>query len=233
MCRMFSYAGNSHTDIAELHKALKSAARNDAYMARNGRAGQCADGWGYVMATQGRIFRYTTDIPIYDDRHTIPRISSKAYAIFHARKASDRRKLGVGFSHPFEDSGRDGLIFLAHNGLVRMDDQNDLTRSDTEYAMQIISEKGIEKGLEVLRGLTLTGLNLAILQVEKPENSHALMYLNFYKNNHINYLKRYFELYYKRTDSGISVMSSSLLGYGIKPDGIVPYGVLGNIERLG
>ncbi|MDE1768580.1 MAG: hypothetical protein KGH62_04370 [Candidatus Micrarchaeota archaeon] len=236
---MFAYVGNSNKEIARLHEALKESARNDpvADAARKsaGRGlrigASCIDGWGYVIVTNGSVMHYRSATPIFDDSHKIPEIEGRSFAIFHARKASDQKKLGLTFSHPFLAVNKGDMLYLAHNGMVKM--RPNPSSSDTEYALKVLNERGVEAGIERLESQTISGLNLMLLEIEKPSNIPSLKFFNYYNNPTDNpHLSNYFNMYYSANEDGIAVVSSTLLCYGITSDGKVPYAKLMHVEEL-
>jgi len=228
---MFAYVGRSNQDIAALHKALKESARNDVIAREFKSEGHCVDGWGYVMLSQSGLFHYRNGKPIFDDEHELPRLDGKVYAIFHARRASDKHKLGTVFAHPFPGSLSEHAIYLAHNGLVDMGDLSGADMTDTEYALRVITRKGLTAGIEELKDLTLTGLNLLILEIDKQTQAPAIRYLNFYVNPHRS---RYFDMHFAEMADGKAIVSSTLLKYGIKRDTVlgVPFDRLSDLEEF-
>ncbi len=224
---MLAYVGRSNDEIAELHKALKATVRAEVDGRGRKYEGRCVDGWGYVLVADSGIAYYKTAKPIIDDDHEIPRMDGKIYAMIHARKASDATLVESRFSHPFIGNVDDATLFLCHNGLIRTDQKN-LRMTDTEYGLTIIEKAGVEKGVEMLKDITGTGLNLFILQMNKITGKVSLKYLNYYIDRGKN---EYFDLFFSTLEDGKAIVSSSLQDHGIKGT-LVEYGKLLDIENL-
>ncbi len=229
MCRMFAYVGTSHREIKSLHTALKEASRKNEVGQEVGLQNACSDGWGYVIVNGTDIMHHRSITPIFEDDHRIPVTTGKTYAIFHARRASDLSKVEKSFTHPFDGSNERDLTFLAHNGRVTMDRQANPGIIDTEFALKVILEKGLEEGVRHLGPLTENALNLLVLQINRLTEQPSLQFLNFYTDPSEG---NYFDMFYTRMRNGVAVVSSTLPEFGIRAEGKVPYDKLVDIENL-
>lgn len=220
MCRIFAYCGSSVAELERLRKALSEAAEYDMIAEKLGLGfSSHADGWGYVIASEdGKLLHYRNSAPIFKDGHRIPQVDGKFFALFHARKASEKGLVGPIFSHPLVDSSGSETLFLLHNGRVDKEaignelgiDTNYLV--DSEAALKFISKKGVEKGSEALEKYTVSGLNLMLLSFGRVTGE-----INMYCKNY--YIRRdkseYYDLYIADMDEGKAVFSSTLSNYGM------------------
>lgn len=225
MCRMAAYVGNSREEMVGLYRSLKATVRSEAESKGVRKAEQCMDGWGYVVASDCGIVHYRTGRSILDDRISLPNTEGMTYAIFHARKATDKSTVSWEFSHPFAGRVGSGQIYLAHNGQIKFNARDGCTM-DTQYGLEVIEREGVERGVEKLKGIVKTGLNLLILEADAGPR---LRFLNFYLDRTKS---GYFDMFYRKTDSGIVVVSSTLRQNGIKTASRVPYGELMDMDSL-
>ncbi|MCL5413301.1 MAG: hypothetical protein M1569_02775 [Candidatus Marsarchaeota archaeon] len=224
---MLAYVGRSNDELAGLKKALKATVRAEVDGTGRTYEGKCVDGWGYALVADGRIVHYRTGMSILDDNHEFPEMNGIIYAVVHARKASNREMVGSRFSHPFTVSTDKSTIFMCHNGLIRVDKKFPNV-IDTEQGLRVIERRGVEKGIEMLKGITETGLNLFILQVDRDTGKTSIRYLNFYTDSSSS---SYFDLFFSKLKDGVAVVSSSLLDHGL--DGKrVEYGKLLDMANL-
>ena len=227
MCRMLAYVGKSNSELAGLKTALKATVRAEVDGTGRTYEGRCVDGWGYTLVANDGIVHYRTGMSILEDNHDLPEMKGVIYAVVHARKASNREMVGGRFSHPFTVSTDKSTIFMCHNGLLRVDKKLPGI-IDTEQGLRVIERHGIEKGIEMLKGITETGLNLFILQVDRETGRTSIKYLNFYTDSSSS---AYFDLFFSKLKDGVAVVSSSLLDHGL--DGKkVEYGTLLDMADL-
>ena len=155
---MFGYVGNGESDVAELRAGLKQACANDPSL--SAVAAGCSahnSGWGYVISADNGLFHYRTELPVFEDRHVLPRLEGGIYAIFHGRFATDPELAGPIFSHPFVAATPSETLFLAHNGSV--DAPNLAERNvDSEWALeQVVRAGSLERALPLLKQHTRFG----------------------------------------------------------------------------
>ena len=145
---MFGYAGQSESDVHELHSGLKRACADDPTL--SGIAAGCSrhcHGWGYVILAGNGLFHYRTAKSIYDDLTPLPPLEGEIRAIFHGRFASDPTLAGPIFSHPFVAATDSEILFLAHNGSVQPD-HLPARNVDSEWVLgQIIEDGDLEPRL--------------------------------------------------------------------------------------
>jgi glutamine amidotransferase len=221
---MFAYVGSSTEELMRLYEALKNSAQRDTR--RNNT--KHSHGWGYVIYDQDSIYYYKSKNAIFEENFSIPKNieGRNFYAIFHARQASNIKTVSSRFSHPFIESNEEEFIYLAHNGYVNEEklksrlNYNGLT-IDSELVTKFLAKYGLNnETIEELKELTVTGLNLLILKIDKTSGEAELYYLNYYKRD-----KEYYEMYYWEGLRGKAIISSTLLDYGIKGE-LVEFGKL-------
>ncbi len=211
MCRMFAYVGSSHAELNGLYIALKKAAMHDRTLTWIDDK-QHRDGWGCVILNGSNLIYHRSMNPIFNDAFSIPRISGKTYAIFHARKArKGTKKIGLPvFSHPFMAETDSSTIFLAHNGSLT--DPIPDTKVDSEIALKMITERGsLKRALGTLKKRDERGLNLLVLTIHRTTREAKLEYLNYWNKKTVKMEKyQYYRLYKKRLKAGSAVFSSTL-----------------------
>ena len=224
---MFAYVGESNEELAELYEALKRASENDVIRVKYGKSKEHRDGWGYVINAANGIFQYKTGRAIFDDDHELPRAEGMMQAIFHARLASDKGKIGSIFSHPYFAAAEDRMIWLAHNGALKENAATDPNLVDSEYILKSVTNRGMDGGVEESKRATDTALNLLVLEVKRSTMSASLKYLNYYPKDD---MKEYYDMYHSRMRGGAAVFSSTLKEYGLRGAEKVKYGTLEELE---
>jgi predicted glutamine amidotransferase len=211
---MFAYTGTSRKDLSALYRSLKKAAKHDEMLVweKEENKKQHKDGWGCVIFAEGELFHYRTHRAIFEDKDLeLPNFSGKAYAIFHARKASDADlKASPIFSHPFVAETGHELLFLAHNG--GMEDQKAVPENmvDSELALRMIAERGgLEPALDGLEAMKWTALNLLLLKIDRSTHQAKIECLNRWYADGAD-KAAYYKLYHKALSGGKAVFSSTL-----------------------
>ncbi len=221
---MFAYIGSSYNDLNLLYNALKNAASNDIIGKKIG-IDDHRDGYGYVIYDD-EIHYYRSFKPVYSSNLTFNSINNKFYALFHARKGSDRH-MGVMYSHPFMESNDESLIFMIHNGLFDAEALSNILNihgeySDTELGLKYIAKNGIES-VNDLKEYTKSTMNLIILKIDKKTMNAEIYYINYFKNERY---KEYSKMFLARMNGGIAIISSTLGCYGIKNLEDIDFGIL-------
>jgi len=164
---------------------------------------------------------------IFRDDHQIPRIEGKVYAIFHARSATDSKKVGSIFSHPYFAAADDRLIWLAHHGEL---EENVITAPhlvDSEYILKFVMDNGTVEGIKKSKLATQSSLNMCMLEIRRDTLAASLKYMNYYLDKSMG---EYYDMHYSRMRGGGAVMSSTLKEYGIKGTTAVTHGTLEELE---
>jgi glutamine amidotransferase len=218
---MFGYAGRSEADVRELLAGLKRACAFDPTLA--GIFPHCSShchGWGYVIHAANGLFHYRAATPIYEDDAPLPRLAGEIRALFHGRFASDPKLAGHIFSHPFVASGDREILFLAHNGGVKVDNLP-ARKVDTEWALeQIIQAGGLEQALPKLKEHTESALNLLVLSIDRKSGAPAaLRGLNYYKSQERAKVD-YYQMYLGTMPGGRAFVSSTIKNDGAKVNGL-------------
>lgn len=242
MCRIAGYVGNSEADLQLLADRLSKAALRDIVAEKSGMKGAIhPDGWGYAIHSDGGTSFYKTEKPIYMDRLDLPKTEGKIYAVFHARKASKKETIKRRFSHPFLAETEDSYIFLAHNGQLDHEKEEELKEQlnidretvDSEVALRYIVTKDLSTATSDLEKSVAanSALNLLILQIKKDGGSEV--YVKHYYRRERNSPDRseYYRLLKQKLPGGIAVFSSTLNEYGMAgtdlgKDGLVPISLL-------
>lgn len=223
MCRMFAYIGDSQADLARLHSALAKSAADDVLRKRFSDSGVHPDGWGYAIVAGNGIFHYRSAKPIFKDAHEVPGLEGRIFAVFHARKASNKALKGRHyFSHPFFAATGKKLIFLSHNGEIRVKVPRNSV--DTEYAMDFVARHGLKAGAEEVKRLAKNFSNLLVMETERGTGRTSISYLNYYNKGVDQARRDYYCMHNARMAKGAAVVSSTLTKYGIRSSGIVSYG---------
>jgi predicted glutamine amidotransferase len=218
---MFGYAGQSESDVRELHSGLKRACADDPTL--SGVVAGCSrhcHGWGYVIHAANGLFHYRTARSIYEDTAPLPRMEGEIRAIFHGRFASDPTLTGPIFSHPFVTSTDSEILFLAHNGSVQPD-HLPARKVDSEWALdQIIQAGGIERALPKLKNQTLSALNILLLSIPRSTATPAtLRGLNFFKSQEPPKVA-YYQMYLGAMPGGRAFISSTIKNDSAKVNGL-------------
>jgi predicted glutamine amidotransferase len=207
---MFGYAGQSESDVHELHSGLKRACADDPTL--SGIAAGCSrhcHGWGYVILASNGLFHYRTATSIYDDLTPLPPLEGEIRAIFHGRFASDPTLAGPMFSHPFVAATDSEILFLAHNGSVQPD-HLPARNVDSEWVLgQIIEDGDLDRALPKLKEHTVSALNLLVLSVRRSAGTPAtLRGLNFFKSEEPP-KAAYYRMYLGAMPGGHALVSST------------------------
>ncbi len=205
---MFAYVGDSRKDLARLYAGLKKAAEYDRTIPESWKGGKShRDGWGCVILTNGSLTHYRSKVPIFRDEFTIPAITGKTYAIFHARKRSPKNPAGNPiFSHPFMVESERKVIFLAHNGGLRIKVPPDTV--DTEIALREIAKRGgLKEAMPKLQMMKYTTLNLLLLEIDRESRKAEIECFSKWNDPSRD---AYSQLYIKDMEGGIAVFSSTM-----------------------
>ncbi len=138
MCRMLAFSSKVDVKVTPFFVQLKE-------MARSGKKSPHPDGWGFFCRDSlGNIFYNRSIIPIFEDKFPV---MNSMLCLMHARKASPGTSKGIFSVHPFLFI-KDGKVHaIAHNGSVRLsqDDREGLkTGVDTEMIIRLISNHGLD-----------------------------------------------------------------------------------------
>jgi len=219
---MFGYAGNSESDVRELHAGLKRACENDPTL--TGIAAGCSrhcHGWGYVIHAANGLFHYRTAKSIYQDDAPLPKLQGDIRAIFHGRFASDEALVADVFSHPFVASTEKEILFLAHNGGVEPD-HLPARKVDSEWVLdQIVQDGGMDQALPKLKKHTKSALNLLVLSIARSSGTPStLRGLNYYLKSQEEPKKAYYHMYLGTMPGGRALVSSTFQHEGAKVNGL-------------
>lgn len=208
MCRMFAYIGDSQKELQSLYDALIKASEHDVHITWS-KNKQHKDGWGCVILTDNRIFHYRNQNPIFEDDYNLPKINGLTYAIFHSRRKSHANSPEGSpvLSQPFATETDKEIIFLAHNGGLKIDPERPHV-VDSERVLRKIVERGsLEKARTELEADSETALNLLMLKINRTTKQPEIEYLNSWK---LKDRDAYYQLYETKTKSGKAILSSTL-----------------------
>jgi len=114
MCRMFLLKGGFKEDFSTLFSVSKKISETDPlHYISDSFPKNHIDGWGYVYFSENSINYFRSMEPLYKSYE--PSVGN-GYLLLHMRNRSGQEPVGVGNSHPFHLSARDGDYYLAHNG---------------------------------------------------------------------------------------------------------------------
>lgn len=202
------------------------------------------DGWGMAVYSRDGLLVRRSARPIFEDLKdpgSLQLPSGEQVVVLHARAASDRSKVGIAYSHPYEALSVDGerLYLLAHNGSVDREGVGGAlglgglssNYVDSELALMLIAREGLSEGtLELLRRYTETALDLLIVEVERRSGTARLYAYSYWRNPEDG---EYYELRAVSTGSTTAVMSSTVAKYceelGLKHSGLSP----GELVKVG
>ena len=217
MCRMFAYHGTSVREVALLRDALVKSARHDTR--HNWSHG---DGHGFVIVARDSMHVYKSVRPIYEDTVDLPDVRGEFLAVFHARKASPRRIINKGSSHPYMETWERSTIIMAHNGSLKSRElmpelgiRDGSLVVDSELGLKFIVKNGLSQAtIDKLKGYTRTALNLFVIELVKGDDLARLYYLNHYAGQSDPRNGHYYNLYVACLENGNAVFSSTLLDNG-------------------
>ena len=212
MCRMLAFVGEASTDLTGLFAAFRHGSEHDPYVkAALGNYTCHPHGWGYVLYDGTDLRHFRSAAPVWQEKVELPRMKGKhAYAIFHSRLASDETLNTPICSHPFVTATDQEVLFLAHNGGVKIEDDCAGRIVDSEWALSLIAKAGgIKNALQHLKQLTQSALNLLLLRLPR-DGSHApsIECLNFYKSSQPERIA-YYRMYTADFAGGKVVLSAT------------------------
>ena len=182
---MIGFVGDGPADLKKLFAAFRQGSQHDPYVKTAFGNHSChPHGWGYVLYDGVNLHHYRSSAPAWQEAVELPRLTGKTlYAIFHSRLASDETLNSSICSHPFVIATGDEVLFLAHNGGVKVEDTSLGRIVDSEWAFSLIAKaRGIQGALPQLQTATHSALNLMLLRVPRDKDQAALLEcLNFWK----------------------------------------------------
>lgn len=230
-CRMFGYAGRRESDVRDLFAALKRACENDPTLgAIAAGCSRHSHGWGYAIHAANGLFHYRSAKSIYEDDVAPPKLEGDIRAIFHGRFATNPQLAGHIFCHPFAATTDREAIFFAHNGSVNPPVLPG-RKVDSEWALDLIAEKGLEAALPALKEHTISALNILMLSIDRQTpDAAALRGLNFFKPTEKPKVD-YYRMHLGRMPGGQAFVSSTLTFDAARPaslqiEGPAPFGEL-------
>jgi len=207
---MFGYAGRREADVRELFAGLKRACAHDPTL--TGIVAGCSrhsHGWGYVIHAANGLFHYRSSRSIYEDDAALPKMEGEIRAIFHGRFATNQELMAHIFCHPFVTATDRELIYLAHNGSVSPTVATE-RKVDSEWALDVIADSGLEAALPRLKEQTVSALNLLVLTAPRAAGAApALRGLNFFKPTEQPKVD-YYRMYCGQMPGGSAFVSSTL-----------------------
>jgi predicted glutamine amidotransferase len=212
MCRMIAFVGDGSADLAALFAAFQKGSQNDPYVqAALGKYTCHPHGWGYAIYDGTDLHHFRSSHPVWQEEVALPRMKgSPVYAIFHSRLASDETLNTPICSHPFITSTDKEVLLMAHNGGLKVEDDSAGRIVDSEWALSVIAKAGsMEEGLQRLKKLTRSALNLLLLRIPRDGNqSPSIHCLNFFKSNQPERIA-YYQMFTADFAGGKVVLSST------------------------
>ena len=134
-------------------------------------------------------------------------------------------------SHPYSESNEKKTVFMAHNGSMdRIALSSELGIVDgkqmveSEMGLKYIMKNGLcNTTIDKLKQLTVTGLNLLLVEMNRGEDVARLYYVNHYVDKAEG---GYYKMYSKALPNGKAVFSSTLVDYGLGASDAVEEGKL-------
>jgi len=119
MCRMIAAPGGIPGAVL-LPGFLRMAQGRNTVNEKNRTLGhvQHADGWGALYMQEGRVFRYRSTKPCWEDK-ALARLDDVDVLALHARRATQGAVADSENVHPFVLQTEQGLFHFMHNGTVR------------------------------------------------------------------------------------------------------------------
>jgi hypothetical protein len=198
MCRMIGFVGDGSADLRGLFAAFRQGSEQDPYVKTALGNYSChPHGWGYVLYDGVDLHHFRSSAPVWQEKVELPQMKGKTvYAIFHSRLASDESLNTPICSHPFVTATNKEVLFLAHNGGVKVEDDSAGRIVDSEWALSVIAKADCrEKALERLKRLTHSALNLLLLTIPRegnqPPSIHCLNSFKSDKPERIPYYRMY------------------------------------------
>ena len=184
---MLAFVGDGSADLTALFAAFQEGSQCDPYVeAALGKYTCHPHGWGYVMYDGVDLHHFRSSAPVWKEKVELPRMKGKTvYAILHSRLASDETLNAPICSHPFVTATNQEVLFLAHNGGVRIEDDSVGRIVDSEWALSLIAKADCRnKALERLKKLTHSALNLLLFTIPRGgKQTPSIHCLNFFKSD--------------------------------------------------
>jgi hypothetical protein len=219
MCRMLAFVGDGSTDLTGLFAAFRQGSQRDPYVkAALGNYTCHPHGWGYALYDGINLHHFRSSAPVWRERVVLPRMKGKyTCAIFHSRLASDETLNAPICSHPFVAATNSEVLFLAHNGGVKVEDHCAGRIVDSEFALSLIAEAGgIQNALQHLKKLTRTALNLLLLRIPRDGGgAPSIECVNYYKSKQPERIA-YYMMHTADFAGGKVVMSSTFKDLNIQ-----------------
>lgn len=233
---MFAYAGNSRAELNKLYSSLLRSAQFDEIRAKFApTSAQHRDGWGYVIFNNERLHHYRTAKAIFEDNYTLPYLTGKIFALFHARLASDDSpNHGCIFSHPFSMASDLKVIFICQNGKIPnalLPKEFPQNKMSTEYTLELIAKYGTKDAIKKVIGMGKSTTNLLILEIDRQSMKPLIYCLNRYKKTDDSDKNEYYTMYQKKMRYGNAVFSSTLTKHDITGGSVLPYAKLIRLSK--